>query len=211
MKFDPDLHHRRSIRLRGYDYAQSGAYFVTICTQGRESLFGDIRDNESALNAAGWMIQRWWAGIATKFAFARVGESVVMPNHFHGVVMISASDAPDGDPVGAVLSGRPLSAVDGTKTATAYQPSQGAHAGAPLPVIVAWFKTMTTNEYIRGVRDRGWPRLNGRLWQRNYYERVIRSEQELQQVRQYIIDNPRRWNDDPNHPSKLPIVGVVSS
>jgi REP element-mobilizing transposase RayT len=206
MEFDPSLHRRRSIRLRGYDYARSGAYFVTICVQDRHCLFGDIRDGEAVLSDAGRMIKRWWHEIGAKFSLATAGDSVVMPNHFHGIVVITASDTPDDDPVGTALRGRHSSTIDGTRAANYCQPSEGAHAGAPLPEVVQWFKTMTTNEYIRGVKDRHWRRFAGRLWQRNYYERIIRSEEELQTIRQYIIDNPRKWPDDPNNPAILHMI-----
>jgi REP element-mobilizing transposase RayT len=71
--------------------------------------------------------------------------------------------------------------------------------GVPLPEVVGWFKTMTTNAYIRGVRDQGWPRFDGRLWQRNYFERVLRDDERLNAARRYISENPRRWADDPEH------------
>ena len=158
MKFDPDKHHRRSIRLSGYNYAQAGAYFVTTCTQGKRCLFGDVIDGEMHLNEAGQMVGKWWVEIANKFPSTKQIDYVAMPNHFHGIVANVGADlrvCPDRD------SGS----------------DKGAHRGAPLPEIVQWFKTMTTNEYIRGVKQRGWIPFQGRLWQRNYFERVVRSEE----------------------------------
>ncbi len=102
---------------------------------------------------------------------------VVMPNHIHGIIVI----------VGADLRVRP----DRTDT-----DNEGAHIGAPLPKIVQWFKTMTTNEYIIGVKQHGWPPFHSKLWQRNYYERIIRNDTELDRVRQYIHDNPLNWDTD---------------
>ncbi len=89
---DPGTVHRRSIRLKGYDYAQPGAYFVTICTQNRLCLFGDVREGTMHLNAAGSMVARWWAELARKFPMVRPDEYVVMPNHFHGIVIIVGAD-----------------------------------------------------------------------------------------------------------------------
>ena len=86
MKHDPDKHHRRSIRLKGYDYSQAGAYFVTICTQDRECLFGDIVDGEMRLNDAGHMVRDVWHKIPEHFPYADIDEFVVMPNHFHGII-----------------------------------------------------------------------------------------------------------------------------
>ena len=88
MKFNPDIHHRRSIRLQEYDYSANGAYFVTICTQGRECLFGDSVDGVMRLNDAGQMLETWWQKLPTKFDAVKVDAHIIMPNHFHGIVRI---------------------------------------------------------------------------------------------------------------------------
>ena len=121
------------------------------------------------LNEAGQMVEKWWFQLSEKFAAVRLDESVVMPNHFHGIIIII---------VGVT------------------------HPGAPLQEIVQWFKTMTTNEYIRGVNSRDWSVFPGRFWQRNYYERVIRDEQELDHAREYIRANPPQWELDRYNPSR---------
>jgi len=159
-------HYRRSIRLQGYDYSQVGAYFVTVCVQNRKCLLGDILKDEMRLNDAGRMVERWWVELGNKFPSFELDEYVVMPNHFHGIIII----------VGADLCVR------------------------PIPEIVQWFKTMTTNEYIRSVKSLGWIPFNARLWQRNYYERVIRNEEEMCRIRQYIADNPAQWTHDRENP-----------
>ncbi|HMM99112.1 MAG TPA: hypothetical protein PKC99_08900, partial [Anaerolineales bacterium] len=89
MKYDPKIHHRRSIRLKGYDYSQAGAYFVTIVTQGRAQLFGHIEHGEMILNDAGQMIVKWWNELPNKFPQITLGAFVVMPNHFHGIIIIN--------------------------------------------------------------------------------------------------------------------------
>ena len=175
--------HRRSIRLKGYDYANSGAYFVTIVTQGRACLFGEIVNGATRLNDAGSVIERWWIELNNKFRTVETDDFVIMPNHFHGIVVI---------PVGADLCVGP--------------DSEGAHIGAPLrrvplPAIVQWFKTMTTNEYLRGVKTLGWASFQGQLWQRNYYEHVIRDEESLNRIREYILNNPAQWAYDPENPA----------
>lgn len=181
MKYDPDIHHRRSIRLQGYDYARNGAYFVTVCAQGRECLFGEIVDGEMYLNDAGRMVAKWWMELPERFPDVVLDEYVVMPNHFHGILVF----------VGAALRGRPDAETEGHP-----------HRGAPtLGDVVDWFKTMTTNAYIRGVKMSDWPPFAGRLWQRNYYERVIRDEKELDAVREYIANNPKRWESDSENPA----------
>ena len=159
MPFDPAKHHRRSIRLKGYDYSKPGGYFVTVVTQEREPFFGIIRNDEMVLNTAGEMVRRWWQGIPNKYPSVDLGSSVVMPNHIHGILLIRDTDTVS---VGADLR---------------VCPDEGEHAGSPLPnkqnpslsQIVQWFKTMTTNEYIRGVKGLEWEPFQGKLWQRNYY------------------------------------------
>ena len=167
-------HHRRSIRLAGYDYAQPGAYFVTISTQARESFFGDIADCLMNMDDAGRMVVEWWEKIPDRFPSFVTDEYVVMPNHFHGIVVNVGAD-----------------------------PRVCPGPKATLPRIVQWFKTMTTNEYMRGVRNRGWAPFDRRLWQRNYYERVIPNEVELNRAREYIVYNPRKWAEDSENPNNI--------
>ncbi len=165
MRYDPQKHHRRSIRLKGYDYSQPGAYFVTICTQNREYLFGEILNGEMRLNDAGRMVERWWLKLSTKFPCVRPDTYVVMPNHFHGIVIIMDEN-------------------------------REAPSDTSLPRIIQWFKTMTTNEYIRGVKTLGWPPFHRRVWQRNYYEHIVRDASVLEAIRTYINDNPAHWELD---------------
>ena len=180
-------HRRRSTRLRGYDYSQPGAYFVTICTQDRAALFGEIKDGEMRLNDAGRMVERWWVDLANKFQSVKIDKYVVMPNHFDGIVSIVGADL-------GVCPGAGARNSSGEK---------GAHVGAPLPQIIQWFKSMTTNEYIRGVRRLGWPAFSGKLWQRGYYDHIIRSDQALDRIREYIVNNPAKWGEDPENPDRI--------
>ena len=182
---------RRSIRLPGYDYSSAGAYFVTICTHDSACLFGDIVDAESRLNDAGLMIQRWYGEIGIKFPGINCDDFVCMPNHVH-FVLISEGAAPNVCPdavntVGADQRVRPNSSESSGK---------GVHAGSPLQLVVQWFKTMTTNEYIRSVKHCGWLSFTGKLWQRNYWEHIVRDESELTRIREYIRNNPARWELD---------------
>jgi REP element-mobilizing transposase RayT len=192
---DNNGRNRRSIRLKGYDYTQAGAYFVTLCTQERAYLFGEVVDGEMRLNDAGKMIERWWNELNNKFPQSKTDAHRVMPNHFHGVIAIV---------VGADLRVCPnqTNAFDETGTIheTGLPCETGAHAGAPLPKMLQWFKTMTTNEYIRCVKQQEWPPFHARLWQRNYYEHIIRNEESLNRIRQYIFDNPARWPFDRENP-----------
>ncbi len=175
---------RRSIRLRHYDYSQAGAYFVTICAQNKLCLFGDIVNGVMQLNEAGLMTERWFGKLENKFQHFQRDGFVCMPNHIHFVVVN----------VGAGPCVRP-----GSSGAERGRTRGSAPTG--LAEVVQWFKTMTTNEYIRGVKRDGWQPFPKRLWQRNYWERVIRDESELMLVREYIQNNPAQWELDKLNPA----------
>lgn len=189
MKYNPNIHHRRSIRLKGYDYSQAGLYFITICVQNRECLFGKIVDGEMILNDAGKMTNNEWMKIPERFTNVQLHEYVVMPNHFHAIMQI----------VGATLvvaqnDTDAQNTVDDKKG----QPQGIAPTGKPKPVgdMVGAFQSIVTVEYIRGVKQLGWQSFNGKLWQRNYWEHIIRDEQSHQRISDYIINNPQNWNND---------------
>ena len=128
-------------------------------------------------NSVKEMIQKWWAELPNKFQNVELDEFVIMPNHIHGIVAI----------VGADLCVCP-------------NEKMGEHTGSPLPKIVQWFKTMTTNECIQNIKQFEWEPFCGKLWQRNYYEHIIRNEIELNKTREYIINNPSKWESDKNNP-----------
>ena len=209
------IRHRRSIRLPGYDYSQAGAYFITICVQNRACLFGEIIDREMRLNDSGLMVHRWYTELENKFPDIQCHEFVCMPNHVHCIVAHVYGNHVDGNVVvvGADLRVCPDSmsppiwcnrqSLSGEQTTheqtTCEQTTEGEHAGSPLHRVVQWFKTMTTNEYIRHVKQDGWPPFKGKLWQRNYWEHIIRNEQELIRIRDYIKNNPKNWNLDTLH------------
>jgi REP element-mobilizing transposase RayT len=181
--YDPYKHHRRSIRLKEYDYSQEGLYFVTICVQDMRCLFGKIIDGEMALNDAGKMIEKWCMELSHKFPDITLDTYIIMPNHFHAIIINDGTVA-----VGADLCVCPDENVD-------------AHVGAPLQgsplcTVVQWFKTMTTNEYIRGVKTLNWRPFDEKLWQRNYWEHIIRSDNSYQYIADYIMNNPAQWESD---------------
>ncbi len=177
MEQETGIYGRRSIRLRGYDYTQVGAYFVTIAVRGRMALFGEVVDGAVCLNDAGEMACAAWQAMPLRFPFVEMDAFVVMPDHVHGIVVIrdGGTRAPMKD---APTPGRADSNV------TLVAPALGDVVGA--------YKSLTTAAYIRGVHDSQWPPFYGRLWQRNFYERVIRDEYEMNELRAYIRDNPFR-------------------
>jgi REP element-mobilizing transposase RayT len=184
MKYNPDIHHRRSIRLQAFDYSQAGAYFVTICTQGRKCLFGEIANKEMALNNAGHMVAFVWGQLPVRFDHVDLDAFVVMPNHIHTIFMLQRIHPISGRQVNQTHCGdesgvRPKGSLPGT-----------------VGRIVQAFKSITTHEYIIGVKQHGWPPFPGKLWQKNYYEHIIRNENELNQIREYITNNPMKWACD---------------
>ena len=175
MTNDP-LPKRRSLRLKEYDYAQAGAYFVTICTQGRRCLFGDIANDQMRLNDAGKMLARIWNEIPDRFLLVAIDIFVVMPNHFHGIIVL-----PDAAGLGS-----------------------GEITKVPvLGDVIGTFKSSTTVEYVDGVKTKSWPGFQQRLWQRNYYDHVIRNAKDLDRIRRYIDENPARWAYDDENPQKI--------
>jgi len=192
MPYYPGRDDRRTLRLRDYDYAQPGAYFITICVDGRRCLFGNIAEGAVVLNDAGRMVADLLDRLPGRFPNVTVDASVVMPNHIHAILILHES------PVGVGPRAYPCPPRHRTPQRTSGATSDtGTHMGVPLPDVVGWFKTMTTNAYIRGVREHGWARFDGRLWQRNYFERVLRDEERLGRARRYVAENPGRWADDP--------------
>lgn len=180
MAYNPVTHHRRSVRLKGYDYTQAGAYFVTIVTQGRECLFGEVVHGEMWLNDAGRMVEKWWLELNRKFSAVDTDEYVVMPNHIHGVIVIAH--------VGATL------------VVAQAQDRAGTRPAPTLGDVVGAFKSLATHEYIVGIKQRGWPSFAGKLWQRNYHEHIIRDESTLHRIREYIVNNPLQWAVDRENP-----------
>lgn len=180
MGYDPEKHHRRSIRLRHYDYRTPGRYFVTICTYQRLSLFGDVVDGEMQINAFGKAVNDCWQAIPQHFSYVSCDAFVVMPNHVHGIVVI------DGDMVGEGIAGEGMAVPCPNKARKFGKPIAGS-----LPTIVGSFKSAATKR-INQIRDaKGSP-----VWQRNYYERIIRDEAALTNIRRYIRNNPAMWHED---------------
>ena len=183
MTYDPERNRRRSIRLKGYDYTRPGAYFVTICTQNQECLFGEVVDGEMRLHQAGHMVQAEWNALPDRFPSVGIDAFVVMPNHVHGIIVMS------NDIVGAGL----VPALNGATTRVA----------PTIWDLVGAFKSRTTVLYTDGVNQIGWTPFRSRLWQRNYYEHLIRNESSLNHIRQYILANPLRWAMDRENPNAV--------
>jgi putative transposase len=192
-KYNPALHHRRSIRLKGYDYSKKGLYFITICVRNRLHLFGHIENSEMHLNDAGLMIGNEWLALCDRYPNIALHEWVIMPNHFHAILEIldgtddtALSDAALGDTDDTALGDTELSDHKGTPLPK--NPTLGQMLGA--------FKSITTVEYIRNVNTHTWQQFDNKLWQRNYWEHIIRNNEENERIAEYIVNNPKKWDED---------------
>lgn len=163
-----------------------------MCTQNRAPLFGDIMDAEMRINTPGQMIDTTWNEIRDHYPGIDTDAFMVMPNHIHGIIIIVGAP-PRGCPTETYENGRPTDTGDGRTRGCA--PTQ-----LSLPDVVQRFKTLTTKRYMDGVKQFGWRPFSGKLWQRNYYEHIIRDEPELFRIRKYILDNPAKWYWDKMNP-----------
>lgn len=164
---------RHTLRLKGYDYASAGIYFVTICCQQRACLLGEVVSGEMHLSVLGEAVRSCWQAIPLHFPHVELDAFVVMPNHLHGIVILNER-CPDMD---------------------------RANIDSPLPRS----PSLTLGSIVRGFKIgvSKWLRGNGdttQIWQRNYYEQILRDEAGLHRVRQYIADNPLRWHEDQENP-----------
>jgi putative transposase len=192
MSYDPDKHHRRSVRLKGQDYAEPGAYFVTVCTHERACLFGHVVNGEMHLNDAGEIARRCWEDIPHHFPLVELDAFVVMPNHIHGIIVIRCKgEASDVD-------GSRNNQIPGSDASPLRQRPNGTQPGS-LPAIVQNCKSISTRKINAARGAPGTP-----VWLRNYYEHIVRSEAELMAIREYIQGNPAQWDDDDNNPLLLP-------
>lgn len=182
MKFNPQKHHRRSIRIKEYDYTQRGGYFVTTVTYQRALLFGRIVNEEMYLNDLGKIVAEYWRAIPEHFLNAELGAYVVMPNHVHEIIVINEN-----------------------RMATNSSPSVGARHGSPLSphgvkprsigAIVGSFKSAVAKRIKRELNASG-------IWQRNYYEHIIRDHKDWDRIHKYIESNPSMWAEDEENPMK---------
>ncbi len=180
MPYNPQIHHRHSIRLKEYDYTQPGAYFITICTKERQSLFGDIVKGEMRLNHLGQIAFDFWQEIPEHFSHIELDTFVVMPNHLHGILLITHK------PLGAQKSCAPTEQF-----------------GKPVPGSIS-----TVIRSYKGAVSRQiniiWNTKGQSIWQRNLYEHISRDEKSLNNIRQYILENPQRWAEDSENPIFYP-------
>ncbi|MCK9295183.1 MAG: hypothetical protein M0P70_08855 [Desulfobulbaceae bacterium] len=212
-RYNPAIHHRRSIRLQGYDYSQAGAYFITICTHNRECLFGAVgagskpapsigskpalgpgpqdraglepaptqSTDQMALNEFGEIVQYTWDDLPNHIAGIELDAFVIMPNHIHGIIVITGAGLKQKERAG--LEQKERAGLEPAPTGTRI-----------LPEIVRQLKTFSARRINRKRVTPGLP-----VWQRNYYEHIIRNEDNLNRIREYIANNPVNWQSDENY------------
>ena len=177
MVYNPEIHHRRSIRLKEFDYSSAGAYYITLCSFNRENIFGELENGRVFLNEYGEIAREEWGKTAEIRRGIELDEFVIMPNHMHGILWIE---------------GR------GTKHRAPTIEQFGKPTSNTIPTIIRGFKSSVTKRINTKRADFNLPLMT--VWQRNYFEHVIRDERDLFNVRQYIQNNPKNWEEDENFP-----------
>lgn len=239
MNYNPNIHHRRSIRLKGYDYTQSGLYFITICTHQRDCLFGEIVEGVVSLNSIGLCVQACWKRLSHHFPNLDLDVFVIMPNHLHGILILkddmdrekgkefdqnsltksetsqpiinNQGEAFRQDSLTKSESSQPILNNQGEasrqdsltkserslRNASPLREIKGTQSGS-IGAIIQNFKSVSTRQINRIRQTKNAP-----IWQRNYYEHIVRNEESLAQIRNYIQNNPLSWDNDQLHPNNL--------
>ena len=164
--YNPEIHHRRSIRLKGYDYSSQGAYFVTLCCENRQHRFGEISESQMELTHCGQIATEWMENLPTKFPTIEIDEYIIMPDHIHAIISIRT-----GNPRGCPEENPPT-----------------------IGQIIGAYKSLVANDCLKWHKERNLQM--GKLWQRNYYEHIIRDEQAYENIRNYIKTNPEHSSTD---------------
>ena len=183
-KYNPNIHHRRSIRLKGYDYSQAGLYFITICCQDRIHRFGHVANGEMKLNEFGTIAFNEWEKLPERFTNFELDVFQIMPNHMHGIIVLNDIDKWAGA----------SPAQNNMENQNDLDKGSGASPAPTIFDIVGAYKSLVVNVCI-DICNLENKRL-GKLWQRNYYEHIIRDERSYQNISNYIINNPAKWEED---------------
>ena len=242
MPYNSNIHHRRSIRLKRYDYTQQGAYFVTICTHQRNCLFGEIVDGEIKLNTNGEIARGSWLSIPRYFKNVELDEFVIMPNHLHGIIIIESSEVAgealanqDFSQLFSEVAGEALANQDFSQSFSevagealanqdfSQQQNLSSQCFAPtvytgetikingtkpqsLAAITQNYKSVSTRQINRMNKAKG-----NVIWQRNYYEHIIHNEEALNNIREYIVNNPINWVKDQENPANFQTMQLLSN
>ena len=193
MLYNPAIHHRRSIRLKGYDYSQSGLYFVTICCQDMTCRFGEIENGEMILNDYGKFAHTEWEKLSERYPNVLLDAFQIMPNHIHGIIVLNT--------VGATLAVALNNDTIAPIIRAGASPAPTAAATTTIGNIVGAYKSLVMNKCLNICKIRN--EYLGRFWQRNYYEHIIRNDNSYQRIADYIISNPAKWETDKFYSEKI--------
>ncbi|MEP7168016.1 MAG: transposase [Bacteroidota bacterium] len=225
MKYNPTIHHRRSIRLKGYDYSQSGAYFITICCQDMKHRFGKIENGEMILNEYGIIAYNEWGKLSERFLNFELDVFQIMPNHLHGIIILTdivratlavaqnpaaqnsiPKITPDQNEfeqitnddinlkIGQNQNGQPHLNTGQPQGIAPTSETIAIKTNATIGDIVGAYKSLVANACLDIYKMKN--ETMGKLWQRNYYEHIIRNEQSCKTISEYIINNPAKWKND---------------
>lgn len=199
MPYNHNFHNRNSIRMQGYDYSQPGAYFITICTHHKECLFGEINSGKMKLSTLGEIAYYQWIQLPYRFATIKLDTFVIMPNHLHGIIIINETQHPisrrgeagenrhGSSPKIQISPASPSNTNDYSLDVS----KPGGTISGSIGAIIQNFKSLTTRKINILLRSRNKP-----IWQRNYYEHIIRGETDYERIVEYIENNPISWVDD---------------
>lgn len=196
MAYNPNIHHRRSIRLKGYDYSQAGLYFITICCQDRKCLYGEVIDGTMILNKFGEIALAEWNNTAEIRTNCRIYESIIMPNHMHGIIEITQKIGEEKEigkfespshSIGSIIRGYKIATIKKIKEII-QESSTGELQFAPTEIAPTGIAPTGIAQIIKS--------LDYKIWQRNYWEHIIRDENAYNRIAEYIINNPSNWDND---------------
>ena len=197
-KYNPKIHHRRSIRLKGYDYSQSGLYFITICCQDRRCRFGKVVNGEMILSDFGKIAYNEWAALQERFPNFDLDVFQIMPNHMHGIIVITHNMArTDGPNIPHIPVREPLAVCQNIQNGEILAVSPTCDDTSNLitvGAIVGAYKSIVNNKCLDLCKAQNTKM--GKLWQRNYYEHIIRNERAYSNISKYILENPIKWDGD---------------
>lgn len=186
-KYNPNIHHRKSIRLKEYNYSQAGLYFITICCQNRICRFGNVVDGKMMLNEFGIVAYNEWVKLSERFSNFELDVFQIMPNHMHGIILLNDISVAGFTPAqNDLYTQNDVKPNDNNRTTARVAPTVSNIVGA--------YKSLVANGCLDIFKSQN--ETIGKLWQRNYYEHIIRNEQSYQTIAEYIINNPAKWADD---------------
>lgn len=200
--YDPRYHHRRSIRLKGYDYSQEGLYFITLCVKDRAHIFGKIEHDFMALNAIGKIAEKEWLNTPHVRNNIALHEHIIMPNHVHGIIEILFKKNENNkkrigkfisptQTIGSIIRGYKISTIKGIKDYF-----QKNNLNSPSGGFGPGELQFAPSDFPSEAQIKKIIQLNFKIWQRDYFDIIIRDERAYTNISNYIINNPKKWEED---------------